>query len=416
MCALIEFSKTIESEHHGKSFFDFSSVDKNIPGRNAGVLLFNNTERMKELFKTILEHLYSLGDKVISIPSSDQQLLNYYCVREDLFDNNILGNYIFLTFTHYPVSPETNPTIIMNHFYGTMKTKAKIERMNDHMIYLLKSFTEISEKIDKRMLNQRYRWNDGYIIFKEDKLETDSLNGKYRCLRHSLIFNNTYLYEVRWNDVSHILLFNDEYTKFVAVSLTNVNVVIGYLDITFHVLIATKARSTLQRMLNSLAPQLTKRDCLTIVYDGKTKMPRFNVSEFKCELEQICEPELLGHWGHGIRNKYKTLLKRRDFVLHADDDNIYVTDSFKLLRISCLNVDTLYITKMFSLSGEITPCSNKIEYGKIDTGSGVIPYDLNLQGYWMPRRGGDGEFYLEIQSKAKRVEFLRHFIYTLRPI
>lgn len=406
LCALIEFNKTIESEHHGKSFFDYSTVDKTIPGRNAGVLLFKNTETMRKLFKTILERLYSLGHSVNSIISSDQQLLNYYCVTQDLFDNNILGDYIFLTYSMFPVSPEKNKKLIMNHFYGTMPNKIKIERMKDHMRYLLNTFKDLF--INKSLLNHRYVWNDGYILFKENQLETKWGNGTYRCVGHNL-------YELIWNSTKHILLFNDDYSKYVSMRVNDMDIIYGYLDVSFHVLIATKGRRTLQRMLDSLAPQLNKRDCLTIVYDGKNTPPLFNISRFSCEIQQICEPKLLGHWGHGIRNKYGKLLKRRDFILHADDDNIYEPDSFKLLRKSCLNLDTLYFTKIFSLSGEITPVGERIEFGKIDTGSGIIPYDLNPLGFWSPKIGGDGEYYIQIVSKAKRVKYLQHFIYTLRP-
>ena len=182
---------------------------------------------------------------------------------------------------------------------------------------------------------------------------------------------------------------------------------------TFNVLIATIGRPTLQRMLNSLSPQLEKDDCLTIVYDGHSEIPKFNLDNFKCKVICYCEPEALGFWGHGIRNKYASLLEIRDFVMHADDDDIYQKDIFNKLRLECNDVDKLYIVKV-AQPNIITPLDNTITEGFIGTANGIIPFYLNKKGVWEERYGGDGAFYTQL-SKITDPIFLNIIAYIVRP-
>jgi hypothetical protein len=185
---------------------------------------------------------------------------------------------------------------------------------------------------------------------------------------------------------------------------------------TINVLIATIARPSLQRMLDSLSPQLQEQDCLTLVFDGHNKIPEFNLSNFKCEIKQYFEPIALGYWGHGIRNKYASLLEKRDFVMHADDDNIYFPDAFEKVRKFCLDTETLYISKIFAGNGKIVWNQKLIKEGNIDTASGTIPYNLNLKGFWEHRCGGDGKFYEQISRNYENIIFLDNIIYDMRNI
>jgi len=181
---------------------------------------------------------------------------------------------------------------------------------------------------------------------------------------------------------------------------------------TFNVLIATRGRPTLQRMLDSLSPQLLNDDCLTIVFDGHRVAPVFDTSSFKCPVQIHCEPVALGYWGHGIRNKYARLLERRDFVMHADDDNIYLSDAFSQLRTRCLDKHTLYVAQVkSSIHGML---GSGLKRGKIDTGCGIIPYDLNQKCNWEYYHGGDGSFY-EGLAKLTKPEFLPTLIQYWRP-
>ena len=184
------------------------------------------------------------------------------------------------------------------------------------------------------------------------------------------------------------------------------------------VLIATIGRSTLQRMLDSLSPQLQEQDCLTLVFDGHDKIPEFDLSKFKCEIKQYFEPIALGYWGHGIRNKYASLLEKRDFVMHADDDDIYLPNAFEDVRKLCIDKYILYISRMtLGYNGRVIPCrlSNCFWTGNIGTPNGIIPYDLNLKGHWAEGHGGDCKFYESLEQTGVIIKFLDTVIFVVNP-
>jgi hypothetical protein len=190
---------------------------------------------------------------------------------------------------------------------------------------------------------------------------------------------------------------------------------------TFNVLIATIGRETLQRMLDSLTYMLDEDDCITIVFDGHSEIPNFNVSQFRCKVNQFCEPVALGFFGHGIRNKYAEIMEPRDFVMHADDDDIYREGIFRLLRQVCIDPFKLYIGRMIS-NGHIIPNhgNKKVAIGDIGTPCGVIPYELNKRGKWLHRYCGDFEFYNQIsniilQENSEGVKFIDVLIYLVTP-
>ena len=112
---------------------------------------------------------------------------------------------------------------------------------------------------------------------------------------------------------------------------------------TFNILIASIGRPTLINMLNSLKYQLTENDCISIVFDGIKPDFEINTNDFMCKVFIYYETETLGYWGHGIRNKYSSLLEKRDFILHANDDDVYLADAFKMLRTDCVDTSCLYI-------------------------------------------------------------------------
>jgi hypothetical protein len=184
--------------------------------------------------------------------------------------------------------------------------------------------------------------------------------------------------------------------------------------VSFHILIASIGRPTLQRMLNSLMAQLSEDDKITIVFDGFTEIPKFDFSVAKCKIRQFSEPEKLGFWGHGIRNKYASLLDSSDFVMHADDDDSYMPEVFSELRNLCINTQTLYIAKMRLANKHIVPEGNFIKLNHIGTPCGIIPYELNKTTLWKHRYGGDGLFYEELATKCKSVDYLPTVIYSVR--
>jgi len=185
----------------------------------------------------------------------------------------------------------------------------------------------------------------------------------------------------------------------------------------FHVLIATTGRPSLQNMLESLIPQLRACDHISIVFDDAKAEDSPFVRKIQESATSVCKIHIheqspkLGSWGHGIRNEYAKRLERTDFVMHADDDDTYVENAFDKLRSLCKRNLCLYIAKM-NRRGIVFPMYDYIKEGEIGTPCGIIPYDLNPLGTWLPRVGGDGKFYEAISRKAKFVNMLSICIYN----
>ena len=181
----------------------------------------------------------------------------------------------------------------------------------------------------------------------------------------------------------------------------------------FHVLIASIGRESLQLMLNSLIPQLNSEDHITIVFDGVAAIP-MDFRENKCKIH-VCEEKVnLGFYGHAIRNKYANILEKTDFIMHADDDDTYFPNAFDNLRLLCDNKNTLYVARMLTPAGPI-PFPKKtlfqsIKNNYIGTPCGIIPYKFNSKAIWELRHGGDQNFY-ETLEKNTTVKFLNIIIY-----
>jgi len=183
---------------------------------------------------------------------------------------------------------------------------------------------------------------------------------------------------------------------------------------TFHVLLATIGRPSLQKMIDSLKPELVEGDHLTIVFDG-VQRNHCDISNMKCNTHIYEENTPLGYWGHGIRNKYAPLLEQTDFVMHADDDDIYIPGSFSFLRTECCDHKTLYIAQMKSyIAHTVYPLKDDVCFENIGTPMGIIPYNHNQHHEWGLFYGGDGYFYENI-SKVANIVWLKKIIYLIKP-
>ncbi len=163
-------------------------------------------------------------------------------------------------------------------------------------------------------------------------------------------------------------------------------------------------------MIDSLASQLRNCDHVTIVFDGVAAIP-VDISGSLAQVHMIEQTPALGSWGHGIRNAYAKKLQRTDFVMHGDDDDIYLPGTFDKLRALCKSPMCLYIGKFKRSNGTIFPLQTYVKEGEIGTPCGIIPFDLNPLGTWLPRRGGDGKFYEAISRRAKFIKFLDLLMY-----
>ena len=185
----------------------------------------------------------------------------------------------------------------------------------------------------------------------------------------------------------------------------------------FNVIISTIDRPSLDVQLRSLVTQLKKEDCITVVFDGKPINNLDIFKEFVSTVDLYSEPEALGYWGHAVRNKYSQLIKKCDFILHGDDDDIYAPNAFELLRQHCVDMNTLYIAKMEHNLCGIIPKEPVIKLANIGTPCGIVPWFINSNpdlkwGYFY---GGDCLFYHNASTLTNSVVFLDFVIYIVRP-
>lgn len=184
-----------------------------------------------------------------------------------------------------------------------------------------------------------------------------------------------------------------------------------------HVLIATIGRETLIPMLDSLQGQLHANDYLTVVFDAKDvdhvyEQTRKKLSQFACHTTIRMEKTNLGYWGHGIRNKYNQL--PGDFILHGDDDDIYLPHAMDMVRNTVSqNSSALYIFQI-KYHGHLIS-GNPIQLSNVSTQSGAIPSRYNSKARWGSYYGGDYEFYAELQKIVPQVIYSDQVIYQMRP-
>ena len=173
----------------------------------------------------------------------------------------------------------------------------------------------------------------------------------------------------------------------------------------FNVVIATAGRTTLQRMVDSIAPQLEEQDYLTIIWDCQ---PMALQIDSNCQVITLHNPEPLGFWGHGSRNRWIPELPG-DYFMNGDDDDIYTEGCMDKIR-SVVKDHKLY---MFQLehSGFIIPKEKVVKVGNCGTPCGVYP-KVNPMPKWEHVYGGDGMFYEKL-STILDVEFVGHIIYKV---
>ena len=193
---------------------------------------------------------------------------------------------------------------------------------------------------------------------------------------------------------------------------------------TFHILIATAGKPCLRNMLDSLKGELLTNDAITIIFDGKGSIETSGFSNewlqgHLSHISVIEEEHNLGYWGHAIRNKHQGHLSpKTSFIMNADDDDVYVSGAFDVLRNSCLNPHILYIAciqdsqKHIRIPGLI---ERKIIKNDIATPCGIIPFDRAASAEWKLCYGGDFNYYDQLQHNVSSVAFLYTTIYIILP-
>lgn len=191
----------------------------------------------------------------------------------------------------------------------------------------------------------------------------------------------------------------------------------NYCELSFF--LTTIGRPTLTNMLDSLLYQLDNNDNVYIFIDGKqywqnVDLQLSKIHNFKCNIHTIYEKETLGFWGHALRNKYQRSLAG-DYILHCDDDDIYIKNSISTIKNSGLDKEFLSLFKFYLNFNKNDIVWEKpiLEQNKIGTPCGVIPNVPYKFGYWEYRYGGDFTFY---NSCKFRLKFIDEIIYVNRPL
>jgi hypothetical protein len=185
------------------------------------------------------------------------------------------------------------------------------------------------------------------------------------------------------------------------------------------ILISTIGKDSLIDMLNSLKGQLSENDHLYIIADGSdyhenVKSIISNFIDYVCNLEVIYENDNKGYWGHGIRNKYQGLLKG-DYILHADDDDIYIDGSIDIIKKSIIeNTGKMLFFKFYHnfSKNEYFWRVPVLMLNNIGTPCGVVPNIPDSMGKWGYRYGGDFDFY---KSCKFDIKFIDEYIYVVNP-
>jgi hypothetical protein len=190
----------------------------------------------------------------------------------------------------------------------------------------------------------------------------------------------------------------------------------------FNVIVTTAGRDTLSRMLESIAPQLTNVDHLTVISDKGHEEVAAAVAKVKCActVRHIPNPEPLGFWGHGSRSRWQNELPG-DYHMNADDDDVYDPNAMATVRRVVdgrLDPPTLYIFHMIRRWDgvvELIPPRGQqtVAIKKIGTPCGVYRKIPDLPP-WHGSYGGDGGFYVALSQRVKEVKFVPEVIYQVR--
>lgn len=190
---------------------------------------------------------------------------------------------------------------------------------------------------------------------------------------------------------------------------------------TFHVFIPSGGRPSLKALLDSLKPQLTERDALTLVFDGEDAPKKATYNEdwlngLKCAKKVIVHTPRINKWSHGLQNEYQNrIAPETTFIMYADDDDTYLPGAFDTLRQKCVNPECLYIAKMTYENdrNKVIPRDTNILLGNIGTPNGIIPFKDAFKSKWGLEYGGDFTYYNDLKTKVKTIEFLPDIIYLV---
>jgi hypothetical protein len=216
----------ISMEYFGSWFFDFTTIDKETPGFNTGVLLFQNSPTMKNLFNKTLESItHCKQHSNRGMPRCwEQPFINYNAIHNNLFNAYNMDKYVF-------IYSYDNATVALQHNSILLHAKNEQNIVNHiaignkgYMNYVLNLFIENyinnsnNTVLVDNVLNKNFTWKNEYIHFcKDNTLFTPHGITKYRLL-------NTNVVETSWNNSHYCIIFDQQFKTYVSVKVGDVDI------------------------------------------------------------------------------------------------------------------------------------------------------------------------------------------------
>jgi len=212
---------TINSLNFGKQFFNFDKINPNTTGINSGTLLFKNCQEIRNLFSRIIGHINAYTDSKVTTPyTMDQPFINYHAISSKVYDNKLLNPYISL-YEDTDMVTNYDTSVICHFSYPIGNFNHKYDRMRSFLTKILESTSNKIFNLEK-IINKKYSWHGGYILFKNDSLITAWIPGTFKVLD-----DNKYL--VSWAGFNHIIKMNENNTEYMSVRPNDFDIVFGEL-------------------------------------------------------------------------------------------------------------------------------------------------------------------------------------------
>jgi lipopolysaccharide biosynthesis glycosyltransferase len=221
----------INGEGHGAWFFDFTRFDKATPAINSGVLLFQNTLKMRKIFNDINTHIANLKNSGSIIPNCmDQSFIVYHLFRNNACDSRLMKDYVYLSEHNPPPTSESPSNLTMVHFVWPIgNTGHKLNRMKDYSKKLLHNYGLLLNSSESNslegVLHKKYTWitsiSKGEIEFLDKGVISTSWgSGIYIQL-------DSYTFKVCWKSFSHILKMNSSYDRYTGLNIESFEIING---------------------------------------------------------------------------------------------------------------------------------------------------------------------------------------------
>lgn len=213
----------LKENHDRESHFclfndsEYTQLNKN-SAFTSGILLFNNSDIIKNLFIDILKHINNHLENNNPIPAClEQPFIIYHSVKKNLYDNTKLNKLVIN-------NPTTYNYQVINHFPGGPgKYVNKIIKMSSFMnnvIFNIKNTFIETIYMNNPLINKKYNWGNSFIYFLDNGNMEAFGKGQYS-------FINKYLIKANFGGRIHLMKFNKDYKEFSSIRKEDFQLIVG---------------------------------------------------------------------------------------------------------------------------------------------------------------------------------------------